>query len=132
LRFRVNQAKETISVLLKGDFRITKLYTIWSQFWLKGIAAKTEFQVNRTKSFKKISFGKTICLSLQTYYIKHSTSLCSISIIKSGHLSLPNFLLYFWKKNQKHRKTTKTQKNMFLMYLHHLQHLFQKKKETCI
>jgi hypothetical protein len=47
---------------------------------LNGIAVKIEFQVIRTRSFKKISFGRPFCLSLQTDYAKHLTSLSSISI----------------------------------------------------
>jgi hypothetical protein len=91
-------------------------------FWLKGIDAKTEFQINRTKSFKNFSFRRTIHLSLQTYYTKHLTSLFFVSIVKRGYLLLSNFLPHFGKKFKKmSKKTTKTQKIMLLMYLHHFQ-----------
>jgi hypothetical protein len=81
-------------------------------FWLKGIAAKTEFQINRTKSFENFSFGRAIHLFLQTYYIKHLTSLFFVSIVKRGYLLLSNFLPHFGKKFKKNeQKNNKNPKN---------------------
>jgi hypothetical protein len=43
------------------DLRITKLYTfLIVSSWLKGIAVKTEFQINQAKRFEKISFRSSV------------------------------------------------------------------------
>jgi hypothetical protein len=89
----LTQPKMEFRGLPDQDLRITKLYTFFIvSSWLKGIAVKTEFQINQAKRFEKISFRSSVFVYLyKTYYAKHLTSLCSVSIVKRGHLLLPIF-----------------------------------------
>jgi len=64
-------------------------------------------RVSNQPSFEKISFRKFSFVYLyKTYYAKHSTSLCSISIVKTGHLLLP----IFESLSKKGENTKKSQK----------------------
>jgi len=77
---------------------------------LKGINAKTEFQVNQIKSFEMISFRRTLCLFVQTYYAKHITSFSSVSIVKRGIYCYPFFEAPHKRKYQKIREKRKYKK----------------------
>ena len=75
-----------------------------------------EFQVNRTRSFESISFGRTSRLSLKTYYTKHLTSLSSVSIVNRRHLLLPIFRApHKQKELRKKREKRKYKKNQNML-----------------
>jgi len=61
-----------------------------------------------------VFFTSLLCKTLRNF--------CFVSIVKRGHLLLPNFWLVFLinlqKKPKKSKKTMKTPKNAFLIYLH--------------
>jgi len=93
LRFQVNWVVNCLIIVL-----------------IEGINAKTEFKVNQIKSFEMISFRRTLCLFVQTYYAKHITSFSSVSIVKRGIYCYPFFEAPHKRKYQKIREKRKNKK----------------------
>jgi len=75
--FRLIQPKIEFGRSPDRDLKIAKCMILIISFWLKGIAVKTEFQINQA-----------LRRSVLFIFTKLTTqSLCFISIVKKGHLS---------------------------------------------
>jgi hypothetical protein len=83
------------------DLKITKMYIVLITSGWRRLLQRLEYQINRIKVLRKSISKKHLVYLYKTYYAKHLISLCSVSIVKRGHL----LLSIFWSSHKKKENT---------------------------